>query len=260
MTSPSFSFAPPIADVSSLPDRPSIMLSTSVPQERDPAIYEPADRARVAEINRNYVAIARPERIRAAVAAFTRVALLRGVRIVFGAHPSLSPTVLSIAVDMHAPEGSILVFQSDAYRDVIPLDTLRLANWSCGRLILIARRREASFVPTAAGALRRLFPYPASLLFMRQSMVNVPGLLGAVFIGGMIGVEEEAALFASRHPGLPRYAVSSTGSAAFRLAQQHPDAFHGRLIEARAFHATPSYTVAASMVLDDLLPAPPGHP
>lgn len=256
-----FVLPPAVGSVSNMRSRPSIVLSASVPEVRDPAAFEPADRQRVAEINRDYAQDARPERIRAAVAALTRVALNRGVRLVFGAHPTISPMMLQAARDMKADEESILVFQSDAYRPILPQSTLSLANWSRGRLILIQALPEAPFVPTPGPqALRRLDPFPNSLRFMRELMISVPGVLGAVFIGGMNGVEDEADLFAQRHPSLPRYALGSTGSAAARLLQRYPARFHGNLPDPVAFHAMPSYTVAASMILDELVPPAAGHP
>lgn len=259
----------PVDDIGFLPDRPSLLLSASIPVHRDPALFEPADRQRVAEVNRLYVASASPERIRAATIAVTRVALLRGLRLVFGAHPTISPLVLQVAEDVDAVDDSILVFQSDAYRDQLPGSTLQFANWSRGtrshgQLVLTTRQHDASTVPAAQPTpsgprLLRYDPFPISLRFMRDRMTTVPGLVGAVFIGGMPGVEDEASRFAQRHPQLRRYAFDSTGGAAQRLVQQQPLSFYGSLRNPAAFRRTPSYTVAASLMLDDLVP-PGGRP
>lgn len=255
MTQRLVTLPPPVGDVSNLPARSSILLSASVPANRDLAQYEPADRDRVAGVNQLYASFARPERIRAAVVAITRVALQRGARLVFGAHPTISPMVLQVAEDMDAMPESILVFQSDAYRREIPGSTLEFANWSRGRLILTHAQPEPAFAPTpSVPPLKRLNPYPNSLAFMRELMMSVPGLVGAVFVGGMLGVEDEADLFARKHPRLRRYALGSTGSAAQRLVQEHPAHFHGTLADSLGFQKTLSYTVAASMVLDELMP------
>lgn len=257
MSTTDFSLPQPIDKLSFLPTQNSIVLSASVPAWRDPLVFESADRQAVELINRNYVSNARPERIRAAVVALTRVALARQVRLVFGAHPTISPMILQVAQDMDARDDSILVFQSNAYRAIIPGSTLQFANWSRGRLILTREKPEPHRVPTP---LKRLNPYPNSLQHMRTMMMEVPGVIGAVFIGGMNGVEDEADLFAQVHPQLHRYAFASTGSAALRLGQRFPGAFHGTLPDPQAFRTTLSYTIAASMVLDELVPPAAGRP
>lgn len=257
MSTADFSLPPPVDKLSFLPAQNSIVLSASVPAWRNPLDFESADRQAVEQINRNYVSNAKPERIRAAVVALTRVALARQVRLVFGAHPTISPMILQVAQDMDAPADSILVFQSNAYRAIIPGSTLQFANWSRGRLILTRKKPEQHVVPTP---LKRLNSYPNSLQHMRTMMMEVPGVIGAIFIGGMNGVEDEANLFARIHPRLRRYAFASTGSAALHLEQRSPGTFHGTVPDPQAFRATISYTVAASMVLDDLLFYSAGYP
>lgn len=245
---------------SGLPDRPSLLLSASIPTARDPALYEPAERVRLAEDNRLYADSARPERIRAAVISLTRVALLRGLRLVFGAHPTISPLVLQVARDMNAGPESILVFQSRAYLAEIPGSTLEFADWSCGLLVLTPEQPETTQASLASPpALKKLDPYPNSIGFMRELMTSVPGLIGGVFVGGMRGVDEEALRFTRHHPALPKYALGSTGAAARALVRADPSAFHGTLKDPAAFQRTLSYAVAASQIMEDL-PAQPAHP
>lgn len=119
--SSSFTVPPPALDVGSLERRPSIVLSASVPALLDASVYDPADSELVEESNRRYAADARPDRIRAAVSALTRVALGHSpsIRLVFGAHPTISPMILQAAADMDAMNESILVFQSEAYAGLI---------------------------------------------------------------------------------------------------------------------------------------------
>lgn len=247
-----------VADVSWLPYRPTLFLSASVPEFRSPEEFERSDWQAVDRINRDYVANARPERIRAAVVALTRVALRRPpMRLAFGAHPSISPMILQAARNMEALPDSILVFQSEAYRDDIPGSTLDLADWSCGRLILTAKQPEPPFKPspTSTGKpLRRLSPYANSLRFMRELMAAVPGTCGGVFIGGMNGVEDEADIFQRVQRGKPRFAMPTTESAARRLDDRYPPEFNLSLPDPQAFRDTRSYTVAASMVLDQVKP------
>lgn len=249
---------PPVTEVSWLPFVPTLFLSASVPKFRSPAGFEPSDQQAVDRINRDYVAGARPERIRAAVIALASVALRRApMRLAFGAHPSISPMILQAARNLEAAPGSILVFQSDAYRDEIPGSTLDLADWSCGTLILTAKQPEPHFNPTPTPSgkrLRRLSPYAKSLRFMRELMISVPGTCSAVFIGGMNGVEEEADLFERLQRGKPRFALPSTESAARRLDARYPAQFNLSLPDPRAFRDTPSYALAASMILDQVKP------
>jgi hypothetical protein len=258
MSTPRFDLPPPVSKVSDIPSRPTLFLSASVPERRPPEDFEPSDRQAAMEINADYVDHALPDRIRAAVVELTRVALKRPqMRLAFGAHPSISPMILQVARDMNAPPDSILVFQSNAYRQIIPGSTLEFANWSCGQLILTAEQPEAPFIatPTSTGKkLRRLSPYANSLRFMRELMVSVPGTCGAVFVGGMNGVEDEADIFSRFQQGQPRFTLPSTGSAAELLYRKNPRGFNGTLRDPAAFLKTPSYTVAASMILDELVP------
>jgi hypothetical protein len=239
----------PVDDVGFLPKRRSLLLSASMPQQLDPVDYVHEDRRQVQEINERYVATAQPERIRAAIIAITRIALNRGVRLVFGAHPTISPLVLQVAQGLGGNQDDILVFQSNAYRHLIPQSTLDLADWSRGRLILTSAQLETRPAPTA-GQLKRLNPYPNSLFFMRKTMAEVPGLIGAAFVGGARGVLDESVRFSIAHPTLRRYAYSSTGGAAAHLWRlpRHAGAFR----DPAAFDALRSYTVAASMMFDDL--------
>jgi len=239
----------PVDSVTHLPRRRSLLLSASLPAPLDPKDFVYSDHREVRSINRTFVMTARPDRIRAAVIAITRVALKRDVRLVFGAHPSISPLVLQVAQDLHARADDILVFQSAAYAGEIPGSTLDLADWSCGELILTSEQHEPTLL-TARSKLKRLNRYQQSLAFMRRLMADVPGLVGAAFVGGMRGVEKEAGVVANSHPNLNRYAFESTGGAAARLGQ----GFSGTLAHPDVFRVTPSYTVAASMMLDDLPP------
>lgn len=243
-----------LSDVDALPELRSIVLLASVPAARNPAEF-PSDAHHVDEFNTKYVDTARPERVRAAVSALASVALQRNYRLVFGAHPTISPTILQVAHTLEAPRGSILIFQSAAFLKVIPDITFKLSQRPSGQLILTADKdqtRGSSFTQPHSSWLAHQDPYPHSLDFMRLAMMRVPGVCGAAFIGGMQGVESEARLFGRQLPKLPRYALSSTGSAAERLDVQAPHAFHGTISDPDALRRAISYTVAASLIFDDL--------
>lgn len=237
-------------DLRKLGDRPSLLLSASVPYLFTVENTDPQEHVHIARWNKLYVDAARPAKIRAAVMALTRVALSHGLRLVFGAHSSISPTVLQAAQDMGAPPRSILIVQSQIYQGKLPQSTLDLANWHPVGLLVMTRAQ-----PEQRDSVRN----PNSLRFMREMMVRVPGLLGAVFVGGMLGVEAEADAFAQAPPpARKRYAVSSTGSAAEVLADRDPAGFHGTLSDPAPLRHGRSYSVVARRIVNDLLSAPSG--
>ena len=230
--------------------RAALFLSASVPYLLDESKIDLEPDDSLDDLNARYWATRQPARIRAAVSALTRVTLGHDIRLVFGAHPSISPMVLQAASDMHAPPGSVVVFQSDVFATQIPAPTLQLANWKSGQLVMTARQAEP--------AQKKRFPN--SLAFMRAAMTEMAGLQGAVFIGGLRGVELEANLFQARHPGLRRYAIASTGSAAAELAARPHGQFAGTLSspDAQLLRSSRSYSLVAHKIVSDLLRG--GHP
>ena len=233
---------------------PAVFLSASVPYERTrPKQMTQREWMPRAKLNREYLASAEPARIRSAVIATTRALLARGLRLVFGAHPAISPMVLGAARDMGAPARSVIIFQSEYFRDEFPRSTLSLASWEAGVLVLTA------VVPGKNGLDHE--SREASLVLMRQLMVAVPNLCGAVFVGGMEGVQDEAALFREKHPRARVYAIASTGSAARALWRQQPSAFSGQLSEPGILEKHPSYSVVAREIFADLkIAGGPGVP
>ena len=189
-------------------NRPAILLSASVPYRRQATKDMTADE--LAELewrNEHYTASARPLQIRSAVMELTKAALMHNAQLIFGAHPAISPMVLDAARNIGAPPESILIFQSQFFEKEIPGSTLDLADWTAGRLFFTPEQ----YAERSRDARNK------SLTVMRTIMVSPSNLRGAVFIGGMEGVEEEAQLFKSRPDDLPCYAVASTGSAAADL-------------------------------------------
>lgn len=222
--------------------KPTVFLSASVPylRQRPKGPLDAAQREKI-ERNKQHVASAQPARIRSAVVAFTRLALLRGARLVFGAHPAISPLVLRAAHSTGAPERSIVIFQSAFFRDQIPDSTLALADWSAGMLLLTPTRPKGK--PADLGK---------SLELMRELMLETPKLAGALFIGGMDGVVDEADLFAKAHPELPRYALPSTGGAALELWRREQQQVCGTLQDASVLETERSFALLAASVFDDM--------
>jgi hypothetical protein len=228
------------------PEAPAILLSAGVPDRRDPVEGMTADeQAELARVNQIYMATAQPQRIKLAVTELTRSALMRGMRLIFGAQRDISPWVLEAALQAGAGADSILIFQSEFFRNQIPNSTLELADWSAGRLI---------FTPLKPGR-RRLDEQAASLEEMRKLMVRSPALRGAVFVGGMEGIEREAEIVLRDRPGLPCYALANTGSAARELYGRAPGRFAGNLQQQDRWlleDYRASFGLAARRILDDL--------
>lgn len=236
--------ATPIAVQQKLRGGPAIFLSASVPYRRNPpADLGTVEREAFLKLNERYLGGARPAHIRSAVVALTRAMLMRGMRLVFGAHPAISPMVLGAARDADAPPKSILIFQSEYFRRRIPQETLDLAAWEAGVLVLTPEVAKAH----ASESTRRA----ASLKRMRELMVAVPGLRAAIFVGGMEGVAEEAELFRRKNPELPLYALASTGSAARELWDQSESRYSGTLRESSVLD-NPSFTIVAHEIMNDL--------
>jgi len=203
-------------------DRPSVFLSASVPAPRKfPAEIKADER----DANARYLATLNAPLIRAAVAAFAREAVRRDLRIVFGAHPAISPMLLTALRD--ADKGQILIFQSDFFRGKFPKSTQALAEWSRGRLLVTKPQKSSAAPPGASPEFEEWLDRKASLTFMRKCMVKVSGLEAAVVIGGMDGAEEEAALFTQYNPAARCYAYGGSGSAALELLKSSPGTYSG---------------------------------
>ena len=158
--------------------------------------------------SQHHHASARPQWIRDAVLAFARATLKRDWHLTFGAHPSISPMVLTVAREFPPSQGPrISIYQSEIFRGRFPQETLALADGHWGEIIETKSRPGSD-------------PLAASLAHMRERMFAHPGLVAGVFVGGMNGILDEAMLFKRLHPTLPAYAIASAGGAAADLLNQ----------------------------------------
>lgn len=229
----------PKACASLFPER-SLFLSASIPYQRK---SERLKTAAEREENEWFVAHAEPLRIRQSLAHLCRFAFRRGLGIVFGGHPAISPLLLEAAARFSpdpTPRTRIVIFQSLFYLDRIPKVTLELANWENGLLFW-----------TPAGP-----DEETSLTRMRTAMASAPGLVGAIFIGGMEGLREEARLFDRYHRQAPMYALGSTGSAAAQLFSDgaeglSPNRFHGNLENPDILRSLDAYSVVFQDIFAD---------
>lgn len=198
----------------------SVFLSASVPNPEGAEKYQ---RVRYAEVQ-----------IMEAVVSLSRAVIGAGGTLVFGGHPTISPLVAMIAWEYRlpgdaelsntlvgdgVPYSQVVIYQSEAYREVVPHDTWQLFNSGAARLNWTPAIGGECFDPRQAGQ-----PQCAeSLKRMRLAMLEEQRPVAMVCIGGMEGVEEEAQLFRSVSPSRPRYAFSCTGGAASLLCQSNKD-------------------------------------
>jgi hypothetical protein len=165
----------------------AIFLSASVPFGTRAAPYPEAD----------------PYLIQAAVRAFVITALGRRL-IVWGGHPSITPMLWAAAQDLGVSyHHAVRLYQSRYFKDEFPEINQRFDN--------------VTFTENIGG------DREASLLDLRTRMFSSHPFEGAVFIGGMDGVEREFTLFRDRHADARIVLVDSCGGAAAALAREHRD-------------------------------------
>jgi hypothetical protein len=164
----------------------NVFLSASFPSGERGKPFEPYDAAAIA----------------AAVRALARAILLAEGRIVFGAHPTISPVILVVAGEFDI-RGAIDIYQSRFFADRIPGETRRLVELGYGEMHLIDTDPSGALEP--------------SLELMRRAMLTAQPLAAAVFVGGMEGIHHEYDLVAELQPGAARLPLTAPGGAAREL-------------------------------------------
>jgi hypothetical protein len=168
--------------------------------------------------------------IEEAVVSLARAVFSNQGRLVFGGHPSISPLVASVAAEYfpprHIPPGQepVWIYQSEAFRKVIPRSTQRLEELGYARIHWIDKENNEEFSFASAGKEQCL----ESLRRMREEMIDLkpgkdqpfipsqPPPVAMVAIGGMEGVIREARLFLEKTPGRV-YVLGTTAGAAANL-------------------------------------------
>jgi hypothetical protein len=140
-----------------------------------------------------------PAAIAAAVRALARAVLLADGRIVFGAHPTISPVILLAAGEFEV-RGAIDIYQSALFADRIPHETTRLVELGYGDMHLIDADPSGELAP--------------SLERMRRAMLTEHPLAAGVFVGGMEGIHDEYGLLAELQPQAARLPITAPGGAA----------------------------------------------
>ena len=151
-----------------------------------------------------------PIEVTDAVVAAAREVIGAGGKLVMAAHPTIAPLVLYVAADFAAAEDPpVTVFQSDLFVDVLPEATRRFEADGVGVL---------EWTPRQDGDEPEPGKWDASLGVMRRMMLASADPVGAIFIGGMTGIDDEYRLFGEMYPERPRYPVGRPGGEARRLS------------------------------------------
>lgn len=163
---------------------PVVFLSASFPEPERGEAFPPNDPAALAD----------------AVTALSREILRRGATLLCGGHPTITPLLQLVCAEGDFRD-SLVVFQSERFRDQIPAETWRLSEEGWGRL---------EFTPESGDRAR-------DLEVMRRAMLSAYPLVGAIFVGGMEGIVDEFGLVEELAPDAPRFAVRAPGGAAATL-------------------------------------------
>jgi hypothetical protein len=164
--------------------------------------------------------------IEEAVRALARAVFAEAGRLVFGAHPSISPLIVDVATEYFPPrwEGSgkkaedhppVVIYQSEVFKDVIPPATRALEKLGFAHIILTERQNGEEYDPRPP----QREQYLQSLAHMRRRMFQETQPIAMVAAGGMQGVVREARLFLDMFKEGGVYALRTTGGAAERLPE-----------------------------------------
>jgi hypothetical protein len=166
---------------------PRVFVSASFPSGEPGEPFKPYDTAAIAD----------------ATTAVVRAVLRAGGRIVFGAHPTISPLVLLVAGEQGAKQ-AVDVYQSYFFEAQIPEETTRLIELG------FAVPHWTERVPGET----EKDPGP-SLALMRDEMLKADEPIdAAVFIGGMAGIFAEEKILREERGDVPRLPLKAPGGAA----------------------------------------------
>lgn len=168
--------------------------------------------------------------IEEAVLALARAVFAEKGRLVFGAHPSITPLVTDVATEYFPPswdnkrqDPPVVVYQSKAFLDEIPEATRQLGRLGYARIEMTEIQGGEKYDPAPPRREQCL----ASLAHMRQRMFAETRPVAMVAAGGMQGIVREARLFLDMFPGARVYFLRTSGGASGRLIpflQENP--FH----------------------------------
>lgn len=210
----------------------TVLLSASIPSEKRSIRYqEDYTKIRNAQIQ-----------IEEAVIGLSRNIFQAGGKVIFGGHPSISPLVAMVATEFGVNKGvedidrnrteekAISIFQSKAFKKVIPKETTSLFDLGYSDIIWTDAVDGEEFDPN----IKEKPQCEKSLASMRKKMMSAkPDAL--VSIGGMEGVELEFDLFRHMHPLKPVFLLGSTGGASKILVERFSNSKVVRVLDGKDY-------------------------
>jgi hypothetical protein len=163
---------------------------------------------------RDYKSRADSHEIAAAVRALTGAIFQQGWTLVFGGHPAVSPLILMIAREF-GQRDRVAIYQSAYFQHHIGPATRALTSENFGKIVFTPNFE--SEIPPALQAPVDPTKCPKSLEIMRRQMIQHPGVVGLVLIGGDTGLRQELELFAEAHPQFPIVPIGAPGGIAREL-------------------------------------------
>jgi hypothetical protein len=190
-----------------------VFLSASIPDSKDEQFDQFVDQATAAD---------------EAVLGLARGVFSVGGRLVFGAHPSISPLVAKVAGEYAKDEGfegkpPVLMFQSKAFQQHIPEDTLRLQRLGWAEMVLADAEADEKYNPRNSRIAS--LQCPQSLAAMRREMIRRAQPIAMVCVSGKEGVIEEFKFFREFRDDVklraPIYLLKYTGGVTHKLAEEY---------------------------------------
>ena len=164
--------------------------------------------------------------IEQAVVALARAVFAESGRIVFGAHPSISPLVAAVAAEYFPPSAPssdpgrlaappVTIYQSRVFEQVLPNETWDMFRFGFADLVWTEVMGGECHMKSEPAS-----RCPLSLTEMRARMIAEQKPCSMIIIGGMDGVAEELALFREHSETSLVYAARETGGAAASISNQ----------------------------------------
>jgi len=160
------------------------------------------------------------------------------MRLITAAHPTIAPLLSYVAAELPSElEAQVAIYQSMLFEDVLPPATRRFETDGVAQVI---------WTEAVEGDRPEPGHWDPSLAVMRNQMLSETEPSGAVFIGGMDGIQVEYELFQGLCPGRPTYPIAYPGGEAELIAREMsdppvPDLLNGRV-----------YPTVWNRVLEDL--------
>jgi hypothetical protein len=156
------------------------------------------------------------------VRSLARAVFAERGRLVFGAHPSISPLIVEVATEYFDPqwnaaagkERPVTIYQSEAFQDAIPPATRALESLGYAKILWTEDRNGERYNPSNKDEEQCI----ESLAHMRDRMFKETKPVAMVAAGGMEGIVREAQLFLEMFPG-NIYVLTSFGGAAEKLME-----------------------------------------